>query len=159
VQYFVVGSGTDLDRHQRLAELHFVSDRVHFLGSIDTETLQHQYHACDIFVMPSAGEGFGIVFLEAMRYSKPVVAADSGAVAEVVLDQVTGRLVEYGNQDELAQALIELCLDAEKRTRLGAEGYQRLQERFTFAHFKAKLTEILCAEMALNSCSKRTTPG
>jgi glycosyltransferase involved in cell wall biosynthesis len=146
-QYFVVGSGTDLKRHQQLAEEHLVSDRVHFLGSVDVETLQAQYSSCDIFVMPSAGEGFGIVFLEAMRYSKPVVAADSGAVSEVVVDQVTGRLVEYGDERELAQGLIELCLDAKQRAGLGTAGYQRLQERFTFAQFKHKLTEILAAEL------------
>ncbi len=146
-QYFVVGSGTDLKRHQRLAEGHLVSDRVHFLGSVDVATLQAQYGSCDIFVMPSAGEGFGIVFLEAMRYAKPVIAADCGAVPEVVEDQVTGRLVKYGNEDELAQAVIELCLDREKRTKLGSAGYQRLRERFTFAHFKQRLTEIIAAEL------------
>ena len=55
--------------------------------------------------------------------------------------------MEYGNKDELAQALIELCLDPDKRKRLGSAGYQRLQERFTFAHFKQKLTEILASEL------------
>jgi phosphatidyl-myo-inositol dimannoside synthase len=158
LQYFVVGSGSDLERHRRLASKHSVSDRVHFLGSVDVESLQAQYRSCDIFVMPSAGEGFGIVFLEAMRYSKPVVAAESGAVPEVVEDQVTGRLVEYGNKDELAQALIELCLDPEKRTRLGAAGYQRLQERFTFVHFKKKLTEILAAELPLGMAAGTEIP-
>jgi glycosyltransferase involved in cell wall biosynthesis len=147
LQYFVIGNGTDLERHKRLAEKHSVSDRVHFLGSVDVDTLQAHYEACDIFVMPSAGEGFGIVFLEAMRYAKPVIAADSGAVPEVVEDQVTGRLVKYGNEDELAYALKELCLDGDKRTRLGSAGYQRLQERFTFEHFKQRLTEILVAEL------------
>jgi len=147
VQYFVIGSGTDLERHKRLAERHSVSNRVHFLGSVDLDTLQAHYAACDVFVMPSAGEGFGIVFLEAMRYSKPVVAANSGAVSEVVEDQVTGLLVKYGNEGEVAQALTELCLDREKRTRLGSAGYQRLLERFTCAQFKRKFTEILSKEL------------
>jgi glycosyltransferase involved in cell wall biosynthesis len=75
------------------------------------------------------------------------VAAKSGGAPEVVEDQVTGRLVEYGNGEELAQALIELCLDPEKRRRLGSAGYQRLQQRFTYPHFKQKLTEILAAEL------------
>lgn len=158
VQYFVIGSGTDLERHKRLAEEQSVSDCVHFPGSVDVETLQAHYGACDVFVMPSAGEGFGIVFLEAMRYSKPVVAADSGAVPEVVQDQVTGRLVKYGDRDELARTLIELCLDREKRMRLGAAGYQRLQARFTFTHFKQKLTEILSQEIVSSLTSGEEIP-
>ncbi len=153
VQYIIIGTGDDLERHKQLAREVGVSDRVHFLGTVDEETLRHCYKSCDIFVMPSAQEGFGFVYLEAMQFAKVVVAAQSGGAPEVVEDQVTGRLVEYGNKDELARALIELCLDPEKRTRLGLAGYQRLQERFTFAHFKQKLTEILDAEL-----THKTTP-
>ena len=143
VQYIIIGSGTDLERHRQLAKEVGVAERVHFLGTVSEQTLRHCYDSCDVFVMPSAQEGFGFVYLEAMQYAKAVVAARSGGAPEVVEDQVTGRLVEYGNEGELAQALIELCADPDKRTKLGAAGYQRLQERFTFAQFKQKLTEIL----------------
>jgi phosphatidylinositol alpha-1,6-mannosyltransferase len=147
VEYFVIGNGTDLERHKLLAQQHSVSDRVHFLGSVDVDTLKANYEACDIFVMPSAGEGFGIVFLEAMRYSKPVVAADSGAVAEVVQDGATGELVPYGNRERLAESLISLCLDPAKRAQMGNAGYQRLQDNFTFQHFNEKLSAILRQQM------------
>jgi glycosyltransferase involved in cell wall biosynthesis len=158
VQYIIIGSGTDLERHKQLAREVGVSERVHFLGTVDEETLRHCYKSCDIFVMPSAQEGFGFVYLEAMQFAKVVVAARSGGAPEVVEDQVTGRLVEYGNEDELAQALTELCLDPEKRTRLGSAGYQRLQERFTFAHFKLKLTEILTTELTPKMTSVEQLP-
>jgi glycosyltransferase involved in cell wall biosynthesis len=147
IQYVVVGGGTDLERHKKLAEQYGVADRVHFLGFLSEEALRACYRDCEVFVMPSAGEGFGFVFLEAMKYGKAIVAANSGGAPEVVKNRVTGRLVEYGNEDELAQALIDLCLDPAERARLGAAGYQRLQERFTFAQFKKKLTEILAAEL------------
>lgn len=158
VQYMIIGSGTDLERHKQLAREVGVSERVHFLGTVDEQTLRHCYKSCDLFVMPSAQEGFGFVYLEAMQYGKVVVAARSGGAPEVVEDGVTGRLVEYGNEDELAQALIELCLDPEKRTRLGSAGYQRLQERFTFAHFKQKLTEILAAGLPPKMASGAQIP-
>jgi len=158
VQYIIIGSGTDLDRHKNLAREVGVSDRVHFLGTVDQQTLRHCYESCDMFVMPSAQEGFGFVYLEAMQYAKVVVAARSGGVPEVVEDQVTGCLVKYGNEHELAQALIELCLDPEERIRLGSAGYQRLQERFTFAHFKQKLNEILAAELPSKMTSDTQLP-
>jgi phosphatidylinositol alpha-1,6-mannosyltransferase len=158
VQYLIVGSGTDLERHKQLAQELGVSDRVHFLGTVDEQTLRQCYESCDLFVMPSAQEGFGFVYLEAMQFAKPVVAARSGGTPEVVEDQVTGLLVEYGNEDQLAQALIALCLDREKRSRLGSAGYQRLQERFTFVHFKQKLTEILAAEVPPQLASGAPVP-
>lgn len=147
IQYVVVGGGTDLERHKQLAQKLGVAERVHFLGFLSNADLLARYRDCDVFVMPSAGEGFGFVFLEAMQYAKPIVAARSGGAPEVVEDQVTGLLVEYGNEEKLAQALLELCLDPEKRALLGLAGHQRLQERFTFAHFKQKLTEIIAAEL------------
>jgi len=147
LNYYVVGDGTDLERHKTLAREKGVADRVHFLGSVSASELQSHYRACDVFVMPSDGEGFGIVYLEAMQHGKPVIAARSGAAPEVVLDGVTGRLVEYGNREELARTLIELCLDGEQRRSLGSSGYRRLQDNFTFNHFKENLTEILVREL------------
>jgi phosphatidylinositol alpha-1,6-mannosyltransferase len=154
IQYTVVGGGTDLERHKQLAQNCGVSERVHFRGFVSDEDLQACYRDCDVFVMPSAGEGFGFVFLEAMKYGKAIVAANSGGVPEVIEDGVTGRLVEYGNEGELTQALTELCLDLEKRERLGTAGYRRLQEQFTFPHFEEKLTEILATELSSRSTSE-----
>jgi phosphatidylinositol alpha-1,6-mannosyltransferase len=147
IRYVVVGGGTDLPRHQALAEKLGVAERVHFSGVLGDEALRACYRNCDVFVMPSAGEGFGFVFLEAMKYGKPIVAANSGGAPEVVQDGVTGKLVEYGDKEQLAQALIDLCLDPNLRQRLGQAGHQRLQEKFTFSHFQQKLTEILIREL------------
>src|ERR1700682_4447052 len=147
LQYVVVGSGSDLERHKEVALNVGISDRVKFLGSVSEDVLHDCYESCDIFVMPSAQEGFGFVYLEAMKYGKAVVAANSGGAPEVVQDGVTGKLVEYGNKEELARTLIDLCLDQNDRQRLGQAGLQSLQERFTFAHFKETLTEILLKEL------------
>lgn len=147
VQYIVVGGGTDLERHEQLAHQLGVQDRVHFMGFISDEALQAHYRKCDLFVMPSAGEGFGFVFLEAMRYSKAILAANSCGAPEVIQDGVTGQLVEYGNQQQLEQALINLCLDPAKRQRMGKAGCQRLQNNFTYRHFNETLSGILQQEM------------
>lgn len=147
VQYLVVGDGTDLARHKALARKLGVANRVHFLGFVDDNALRLYYQSCDIFVMPSAQEGFGIVFLEAMQYGKAVVAADYGGVPEVVQDGVTGTLVQYGNVSQLAQAIADLCLNVELRAQLGRAGYDRLQENFTYPQFKKRLADILAREL------------
>jgi glycosyltransferase involved in cell wall biosynthesis len=157
VEYTVIGDGTDLNRHKALAESLGVSNRVHFLGSVDDQTLRAAYRDCDLFVLPSAGEGFGFVFLEAMKFGKAIVAANSGGAPEVVQDGITGLLVEYGNKEQLAKALTTLCLNQDQRAHLGLAGYQRLQEEFTFPQFKQTLTEILLRELPATSESYLAT--
>ena len=156
VQYIVVGGGTDLARHKQLAQNYGVSDRVHFLGIVDYATLEACYQACDIFVMPSAQEGFGIVFREAMQHRKPVIAVDSGGVPEVVEDRVTGSLIQYGDVSQLTQVLIHLCRNADLREAMGQAGYQRVQEHFSFSHFKQRLSDIM-REVQLKQISHRSS--
>lgn len=147
LEYIVVGSGSDLERHKRLAADLGVADCVKFLGSVDEDALRTAYESCDVFVLPSAGEGFGIVFLEAMQYRKPIIAAKSGATPEVVKDGETGKLVEAGNREQLAAAMIALATNQPERVRMGQAGYKRLEENFTFDHFKQRLHEIVLAEL------------
>lgn len=146
-QYIIVGSGGDVARLKKLAEHLGVAGHVHFVGSVDDATLRGHYQTCDVFVMPSAKEGFGFVFLEAMQYRKPVVAADCGGSPEVVKNGVTGLLVRYKDIPQLAEALTMLCLDPALRNRLGQAGYERLQEHYTFPRFKQTLTDIIRKEL------------
>ena len=89
--------------------------------------------ACDLFVLASLWEGFGLVFLEAMAAGKPVVATRVSAIPEVVLDGETGLLVPPRNSDALAAAIVRLCEDPAERRRLGSNGYQRVRRHFTAA--------------------------
>lgn len=148
LQYVVVGSGSDLERHMRLAADLGVSDHVRFRGATDDATLRQCYRECDVFVLPSDGEGFGIVYLEAMAYAKPVIAANSRAVPEVVKHGETGLLVEYGNAEQLANSIVTLCLDQPRKKEMGAAGLLRLQEHFTFEQFKERLGELLAGKVA-----------
>lgn len=148
VQYIIIGSGTDLERHRQLAREVGVADRVHLLANVDDDTLRYYHESSDVFVMPSTQEGFGFVYLEAMLYGKPVVAANYGGAPEVVEDGVTGCLVEYGNIRQLTETLIDICFDLDKRQRLGAAGYQRLQKRFTFEHFNRRLKDIFMHQLS-----------
>jgi len=87
--------------------------------------------ACDLFVMASLWEGFGLVFLEAMAAGKPIVATNVSAVPEAVADGETGVLVPPNDPLALAQAILQLCDDPAERRRLGDNGYRRVRESFT----------------------------
>lgn len=100
-QLRIVGGGNDRPRLEGLVRQFGVERCVHFTGIIDDEQLRREYAACDIFALPSRKEGFGLVYLEAMSFGKPCLAARAGGAPEVVNEDV-GALVEYGNVEQIA---------------------------------------------------------
>jgi len=102
-----------------------------FLGFVGRERLEQLYAECDVFVAPSLYESFGLVHLEAMTYGKPVVAFCTGATPEVVDDGITGLLVEPGDIEGLANALIRLGQERTTREVMGDAGRHRAQTKFS----------------------------
>lgn len=141
--YAVVGDGTDRPRLEALATTVGVRDRVRFLGKVPDERLPDYYRSCDVFVLPSEKEGFGIVFLEAMAHAKPCVGAWAGGVPEVIEDGVTGFLAGPGDAAGLARVLVRLLKDAPLRERLGMAGRRRFETLYSFEAFKGRLDEVL----------------
>ena len=107
VRYVVAGDGDDLPRLRALAGRLGVSDATVFAGAPPDGDMPGYYNACDLFVMPSRREGFGIVFAEALACGKPVVAAAAGGAPDAILDGGLGRLVEPGDADGTAQAVLD----------------------------------------------------
>jgi glycosyltransferase involved in cell wall biosynthesis len=87
--------------------------------------LAAEYGRADVFSLPSVQEGFGIVFLEAMAAGTPIVAARAAAVPEVVRN---GVLVEPGNGEALADAILRLYRDPDLRASLSKTGSQDVEE-------------------------------
>lgn len=92
------------------------------LEEVDEKILPRYYAACDIYVLPSRMEGWGIGLMEAMASGKPVIGTKAGGVPELVKDSVNGILVEPGDIDGLAEAILRLLKDKKLRKRLGAAG-------------------------------------
>lgn len=87
--------------------------------------------ACDIFCMPSRAEAFGLVYVEAWSYSKPVIGGPAPAVQELLQDGEGGFCVDQ-NPVEIAAGLIKLLLDPGLRIQLGAQGHSRQREQFSW---------------------------
>lgn len=111
LRYVVVGDGSDRQRLERLATEAGVADLVRFAGRVSNEELPDFYRMCDCFVLPSAKEGFGIVFLEAMATGKPVIAGNKDGAADPLCDGELGWLVDPGSPDAIRDALIEALED------------------------------------------------
>lgn len=139
----LVGDGEDRSRLEQLARQSGVADHVHFLFGLSQEELFACYAHCDVFALPSRAEGFGLVFLEAMANSKPVIGGAHGGTPEVIEDGVSGLLVPHGDVAMLSNALVSLLSDPARAREMGARGCQRVQKDYTFERFQSGLSQVL----------------
>ena len=144
-QLWVVGGGEGQQGLAKRAWAVGVADSVHFTGQVSDAELDRCYRSCDVFAMPSRGEGFGLVFAEAMARGLPCVASRVDAGAEVVEDGRTGLLVDPDDRDEVLAALLRLLHDDGLRRRLGEAGLARARSEFSVQEFRRRLWGILGA--------------
>ncbi|MBM4269308.1 MAG: glycosyltransferase [Deltaproteobacteria bacterium] len=125
--------------------------RVRFHGAVDDEARAALYAACDVFVAPSRYESFGIVYIEAMSYAKPCIACDAGGPPRILAD--TGLLVPPGDEGALAEAMIALALDPERRARLGSMARSRIERLYSVEAMVRRTVEFY--EEVLSSAARR----
>jgi len=140
----------------RLIHEYGLQDRVRFTGRISTEDLALRYAASEVAVTPSLYEGFGFPAVEAMACGVPVITTSGGALPEVVDDGKTGLMVPPGNPEELARAIKVLLDDAGLRRRLGANGRDTVQRRFTWIEATKQIVEIYEEVIDRKSCRNRS---
>jgi phosphatidyl-myo-inositol dimannoside synthase len=139
----IVGAGDDQPRLRDLAVQLEIPKRVIFLGALERQDLIACYHFCDVFALPSAGEGFGLVFLEAMAHAKPVVGGAHGGTPDIIEEGIAGYLVQNGDLVQLADRLQRLLTDESLRRKMGAQGLDRVRRDFTFDRFSRDLVTVL----------------
>jgi phosphatidyl-myo-inositol dimannoside synthase len=133
-QWVVIGEGSLRPGLEQLARSYGLGESVRFLGAVSDEERNSWLRRADLLAMPSrlpaggfAGEGFGIVYLEAGAYGKPVVAGNVGGAVDAVADGENGLLVDPTDPLAVAEAIASLLLDSELAHRLGEAGRQRAQ--------------------------------
>jgi phosphatidyl-myo-inositol dimannoside synthase len=143
LQLAVVGRGDDFARHQELAAELGIASRVRFFDNISPAETAACYSRCDVFALPSTGEGFGLVFLEAMAFGKPVIGAAAGGVTDIIKHGQNGLLVRAGDLDELIQALERLLTSESLRIELGRTGAHVVRSQYSFETFRSDLAGVL----------------
>lgn len=119
-----------------------LAPHVTFLGQVSEEKLNQLYQSCDLFVAPSLYESFGLIYLEAMNYGKPVIGCQAGGIPEVVDDGVTGKLVDPEAPAQLAEAIISLLKEPHLLYEMGSAGRQQLLERFTYVQMAKQFAAV-----------------
>ena len=142
-QFVIVGGGDDLPRLRARAVSLGIEGQTLFTGFVDAATLAGIWKRAAVFAMPSEGEGFGLVYLEAMRASLPCIGSTTDAAGDIIQDGKTGFLVDRSSRDGLAAAIVRLLENRDLRTKLGLAGLRRFESEFTYGHYVDRLGAIL----------------
>jgi glycosyltransferase involved in cell wall biosynthesis len=116
---------------------------VNMLGRVSDRHLSEAYSNSDVFCLPSEGEGFGLVYVEAMAHGLPCVCVDAGAAPEVVEDNITGLVARPRDIDDLASKLLHLAKDKNLRDSLGSAGRDRYLQLYTYEKFLGRIDDLL----------------
>ncbi len=108
--YVLAGDGDDLPRIRDLVRSMNFGDAVRLPGYVKDGDLSRYYNLADVFVMPSTGEGFGFVFLEALACGKPVIAGNRDGSRDALLDGKAGILVDPLDVAGLAHAIVDVLM-------------------------------------------------
>ncbi len=138
-----VGDGDDLQRLEKIARDLGVSESIRFLTNLSREEIAACYARSEIFALPSTGEGFGLVFLEAMAFGKPLIGTAHGGITDIIENRVNGLLVPAGDLKSLVDALAELLENESLRMELGRRGAEHVRQRYSFDFFVNNLERII----------------
>jgi phosphatidylinositol alpha-1,6-mannosyltransferase len=137
------GGGNHLATLRQLADGSPARANIDVLGFVAEEAMEPLWRRATIFAMPGYLEGFGLVFVEAMRHRLPVIASTDDASCEINVDGVTGFNVGRSDRDGLVDRIVLLLSDRDRAARMGEAGFARWRENFRFAKFKERLTGVL----------------
>ena len=136
---FISDNGTDTIKGQGISYKEVLMKNIpehyrpkaRFLGYMSSEELVEYFKSCTIFAAPSLYESFGFIYIEAMSFGKPVIGCGVGGVPEVIKDGKTGILVPPSDHISLANAIIELLTNQEKRMAMGFAAREDVEENFS----------------------------
>jgi glycosyltransferase involved in cell wall biosynthesis len=140
----LVGAPSDLSINylEKIINDDGLSGNVQITGPLYDEEKHLEFTRADLFILPTFFETFGLVNLEAMQYSLPVISTHEGSIPEIVMDNETGFLINPQNAEELADKIATLLKDKDSRSTMGKKGYERFINNYTLNHFELKLDRI-----------------
>ena len=145
VHYLLVGKGSDRLRIEQLIRDLNLSSSVTLTGFVPDIELCDHYNLCDVFAMPSKGEGFGIVYLESLACGKPTLGGNQDGAIDALCQGQLGALVDPDNIDQLAHTLIQIIQGSYPNPLMYQPQAlrQRVIEIYGFQAFQQKLMTIL----------------
>jgi len=142
-ELWIAGEG-DLREYLELSVQAFgLTKRIRFLGRVSEEQKQKLLERCQFLALPSRSEGFGLVYLEAMRSGRPCLISLYDAGREVVNPPEAGLAVEPGNPQALSDAICRLMTPGAEWQTWSEQARRRYEQYFTARHFQERLVRAL----------------
>jgi glycosyltransferase involved in cell wall biosynthesis len=144
----IIGDGPERPAIEERIRRLGLGSRVKVMGWVSAEEKDERYRRCSFFVLPAVydrhgdTEGLGVVMLEAMAFSKPVIASNAGGITDVVEEGVNGLLVPSGDAAALARALRFLATDEKARRRMGRNAKITVDEKFNWDKITMSLVRL-----------------
>ena len=145
----IAGDGNGLDLLRAQARASSAVNNIEFTGFLSQSRIEELWNRADVFAMPSRQEGFGLVYIEAMRHGVPVIASIHDAGQEINVHGVTGYNVNLGLEGDLEEHIISLLMDRERARRFGENGRGYWREHFCFSAFRRRMEPLLAEFLAL----------
>jgi len=139
----VVGEGNDRQRLEDVARGLPCADSVEFTGFLARGELYRRYAEATLFALPSRGEGFGLVYLEAMRAGLPCIGSIHDAASEVIVHGETGVLLDPDDLEQLANTIVSLLANTDRARAMGEAGRRRVAAQFSSSAFQTRMTGLL----------------
>lgn len=154
VHYVIAGKGDGRPQIEALIERLGLQNCVTLAGFIPQSELCGHYNLCDVFAMPSKGEGFGIVYLEALACGKPVLAGNQDGSVDPLAQGELGCLVDPDDQASIAQSLIQILQGSYPNPLLYQPEVlrQRTIATFGFDRFRTTLSNLLRSVTTAYEC-------
>jgi phosphatidyl-myo-inositol dimannoside synthase len=147
-ELWIVGGGDAVEDLRALAAASQAGERIRFFGVVTDAQKETLLRHSRCLLLPSRGEGFGLVYLEAMRLGRPCLASIHDAGREVVGPPEAGLAVNPGDTEEMAQAITRLLTPGAEWDRWSAAARRRYESGFTAEHFQRRLVEAVGEEFA-----------
>ena len=149
----IAGDGDDVPRLRELAR-GLGEHGIEFTGFLTRSDLERRYSEASLFALPSRGEGFGLVYLEAMAAGLPCVGSIHDAASEVIVDGETGILVDPDRVDEMSASIGGLLRQPARMRTMGDAGRARLVSTFSYEQFRGRIALLL-----RNALDRRSSAG
>ncbi|AFM43286.1 glycosyltransferase [Desulfosporosinus acidiphilus SJ4] len=142
LEYRIVGDGSERQRLETLTTDLGLRDHVVFLGSLPHTEAMREMADCDVFILPSWKEAFGVVYLEAMAHGKPIIGTQGEGIAEILETTEVGKAVPPKDVQAVAAAVGELFRDPKRAKELGLRGRELVTREFTWYSNAQKTLEV-----------------
>lgn len=139
--FVIVGEGPYRKYLENLSNRLQIKNKIIFTGHLSPKKLLEAYHAADVFVLPSAFEGLPTVILEAMASGVPVVASKVGGIPSVIQNGITGFLVNYGDMEQIAEAVTNI-LSSEKLAKLMGKNGKKISKNYAWSIIYKKIEDV-----------------